>query len=78
MEAEARHWGPSLYVVSGGANRPPPYLYTFITLHRFTNMSALLFTAAMVVFMMGLMSEQINGAELSRRGSVRRVPVGLL
>ena len=36
------------------------YLYTFITLHRFTNMSALLFTAAVVVFMMGLISEQIT------------------
>jgi glycosyltransferase involved in cell wall biosynthesis len=36
------------------------YLYTFITLHRFTNMSALLFTAAVVVFMMGLVSEQIT------------------
>ena len=54
------------------------YLYTFITLHRFTNMSALLSTAAVMVFMMGLISEQNNGAELSRRGSLRRVPVGLL
>ena len=36
------------------------YLYTLITLHRFTNMSALLFTAAVVVFMMGLISEQIT------------------
>lgn len=36
------------------------YIYTFITLHRFTNMSALLFTAAVVVFMMGLISEQIT------------------
>lgn len=36
------------------------YFYTFITLHRFTNMSALLLTAAVVVFMMGLISEQIT------------------
>ncbi|MBK8640435.1 MAG: glycosyltransferase family 2 protein [Chromatiaceae bacterium] len=36
------------------------YLYTFITLHRFTNMSALLFTAAVVILMMGLISEQIT------------------
>ncbi|MFB1490583.1 MULTISPECIES: glycosyltransferase family 2 protein [unclassified Thiocapsa] len=36
------------------------YLYTFLTLGRFTNMSALLFTAAIVVFMMGLISEQIT------------------
>jgi len=36
------------------------YAYTFTTLHKFTNMSALLFTAAVVVFMMGLISEQIT------------------
>lgn len=36
------------------------YLYTFTTMHKFTNMSALLFTAAVVVFMMGLISEQIT------------------
>lgn len=29
-------------------------------MHRFTNMSALLFTAALVVVMMGLVSEQIT------------------
>ncbi|BCU05455.1 glycosyltransferase family 2 protein [Allochromatium tepidum] len=36
------------------------YLYTFTTMNKFTNMSALLFTAAVVVFMMGLISEQIT------------------
>ncbi|QVL51277.1 MAG: glycosyltransferase family 2 protein [Thiocapsa sp.] len=36
------------------------YLYTFLTLGRFTNMSALLLTAAIIVFMMGLISEQIT------------------
>ncbi len=36
------------------------YLYTFATIHKFTNMSLLLFTAAVVVFMMGLVSEQIT------------------
>lgn len=25
MEAEAGHWSPSLYIVAGGANRPPLY-----------------------------------------------------
>lgn len=35
------------------------YLYTFITSHRFTNMSALLFSTAIIIFMMGLISEQI-------------------
>lgn len=36
------------------------YLYTFLTVGRFTNMSALLLTAAVIVFMMGLISEQIT------------------
>ena len=36
------------------------YLYTFITWHRFTNMSALLFTTSVIIFMMGLISEQIS------------------
>ena len=35
------------------------YLYTFITQNRFTNMSALLFTTSVVIFMMGLVSEQV-------------------
>lgn len=36
------------------------YLYTFSTLGRFTNMSALLFTTSVLVFLMGLISEQIT------------------
>ena len=35
------------------------YLYTFFVWHRFTNMSALLFTTSVLIFMMGLISEQI-------------------
>ena len=35
------------------------YGYTFFTDHRFTNMSMLLFTTAVMVFMMGLVAEQI-------------------
>lgn len=35
------------------------YGYTFITDHRFTNMSMLLFTTSVMVFMMGLVAEQI-------------------
>ncbi len=35
------------------------YLYTFCMGGRFTNMSALLFTTSIVIFMMGLVSEQI-------------------
>lgn len=36
------------------------YFYTYITQHRFTNMSALLFISAVILFMMGLISEQIT------------------
>jgi hypothetical protein len=36
------------------------YLFTFITQGRFTNMSALLFTSSIMIFMMGLISEQIS------------------
>jgi len=35
------------------------YLYTYAVSGRFTNMSALLFTTSIIVFMMGLVSEQI-------------------
>lgn len=35
------------------------YLYTFFTSRRFTNMSALLFSTSIIIFMMGLISEQI-------------------
>jgi len=37
------------------------YGYTFATEHRFTNMSALLLSAAVIVFLIGLVSEQITG-----------------
>ena len=36
------------------------YMYTYLTAGRFTNMSALLFTTAMTIFLMGLVSEQIT------------------
>ena len=35
------------------------YLYTFLASGRFTNMSALLFTTSILIFMMGLISEQV-------------------
>jgi len=35
------------------------YIYTFVVWGRFTNMSALLFTTSILIFMMGLISEQI-------------------
>lgn len=36
------------------------YAYTFLTAGRFTNMSVLLFSAAVIVFLIGLVSEQIT------------------
>jgi glycosyltransferase involved in cell wall biosynthesis len=36
------------------------YSYTYFTAHRFTNMSALLFITSMLVFLIGLVSEQIT------------------
>jgi hypothetical protein len=36
------------------------YGYTFATSSRFTNMSALLFSTAMIIFLIGLVSEQIT------------------
>jgi len=35
------------------------YIYTYFASHRFTNMSGLLFTTSILIFMMGLISEQI-------------------
>ncbi len=36
------------------------YMYTYFTAARFTNMSALLFTTSVIIFLMGLISEQIT------------------
>lgn len=43
------------------------YAYTFVTMHRFTNMSALLFISSMLVFLIGLVSEQVTSLLYSRR-----------
>jgi glycosyltransferase involved in cell wall biosynthesis len=42
------------------------YLYTFITMHRFSNMSALLFSTSVIIFMIGLVSEQITQIRYER------------
>ena len=42
------------------------YIYTFITLNRFTNMSALLISCAVIIGMMGLISEQISQIRYDR------------
>jgi glycosyltransferase involved in cell wall biosynthesis len=36
------------------------YIHTFLTSHRLTNMSVLLFSASVVIFLIGLISEQIT------------------
>ncbi len=43
------------------------YLYSFITEGRFTNMSALLYVASIIIFMMSLISEQICQLRFERR-----------
>ena len=42
------------------------YLYTFLNFHRFTNMSALLLTTSVIIFMLGLISEQIANLRMER------------
>lgn len=42
------------------------YLYTYFTSGKFTNMSALLFTTAIIVFFMGIISEQISQMRFER------------
>lgn len=51
-------FGPvSLFFLLGGLGH---YAHTFVTEHRFTNMSALLLSAGVIVFLIGLISEQIT------------------
>ena len=45
------------------------YLFTFITYHRFTNMSALLLITSILVFLIGLVSEQITNLMFSKLNS---------
>ena len=47
------------------------YLHTYITSGRFTNMSALLFTSSALVFLIGLVSEQITALMYRDAGSNR-------
>ena len=49
------------------------YLYTYITRSRFTNMSVFLFVAAIIIFMMSLISEQICQMRFERRGADRPI-----
>lgn len=42
------------------------YLYTYISSNRFTNMSALFFTTSVIIFMIGLVSEQVSQMRLDQ------------
>ena len=42
------------------------YTYTFLSFGRFTNMSALLFSASVIIFLVGLVSEQITSLTYRR------------
>lgn len=44
------------------------YAYTFVTQGRFTNMTALLFSASVIIFLIGLISEQITSLMYRREG----------
>ncbi len=57
------------------------YAYTFATMHRFTNMSAALLITSVIIFLMGLISEQITmllyrGREEARHGPEAAPPTG--
>jgi len=42
------------------------YAYTYLSVHRFTNMSALFLVTSVIIFMMGLISEQITQTRYDR------------
>lgn len=44
------------------------YAYTYFTAGRFTNMSMLVFSASVIIFLIGLISEQITALTYSRSG----------
>lgn len=48
------------------------YLYTFLTIHRFTNMSALMFITSVLIFLIGLVSEQITSLIYQTSGKTEK------
>ena len=52
------------FFLSGMSN----YIYTYVTQGRFTNMSALLFIFSILIFLIGLISEQITNLMYSQNG----------
>ncbi|HEV8720197.1 MAG TPA: glycosyltransferase family 2 protein [Candidatus Binatia bacterium] len=56
----------SIFFFLAGASN---YFYTYITERRFTNMSVFMFTTAVIIFMLGLISEQIALLRMERQRS---------
>jgi glycosyltransferase involved in cell wall biosynthesis len=56
------------FFLSGMTN----YIYTYVTQHRFTNMSVFLLTTSVIVFMLGLISEQIALLRMERHQALAR------
>src|SRR5437879_487273 len=57
----------SIFFFMAGASN---YLYTYFTQGRFTNMSVFMLTTAVIIFMLGLVSEQIALLRMERHGHV--------
>lgn len=49
------------------------YAYTYVNYGRFTNMSVLLFITAVIIFMLGLISEQIAALRMERHGRIANI-----
>jgi glycosyltransferase involved in cell wall biosynthesis len=57
----------SIFFFLGGMTN---YIYTYMTTHRFTNMSVFLLTTAVIILMLGLISEQIALLRMERLSSL--------
>jgi hypothetical protein len=53
----------SLFFFLGGVGW---YIYTFLMYHRFTNLSLFMLSTAVIVFMLGLVAEQISQLRFDR------------
>jgi len=60
------------FFLAGVAN----YAYTYFTENRFTNMSVFALTTSVIIFMLGLISEQIALLRMERQQSGRRIDDG--
>lgn len=45
------------------------YLYTYLSIHRFTNMSALMFISSILTFLIGIVSEQVSALHYKDSGT---------